>query len=176
MPSSLQSRIETALRPVPDYPKLGSTFYDSVEVFRNGALLKAVVVAMAAPFQGKGITHVVGVEPQGQILGGAIAVTLGAGFISARKPRKLPWVQVRQVYSLEYGNDSLEARRDDFTETDKVIVADDLLASGGTASAAGELVRALRGTLVGYTFILETLADGGRATLADAPVHVLLQI
>jgi len=176
MPASLQDRIKTALRPIPDYPRLGSTFYDSVEVFRNGALLKEVVLAMAAPFKGKGVTHVVGVEPQGQILGGAIAVTLGAGFISARKPRKLPWVQVRQVYSLEYGNDSLEARRDDFVASDKVIVVDDLLASGGTAEAAGQLVTALRGTLVGYTFIMETVADGGRATLVDAPVHVLLKI
>jgi adenine phosphoribosyltransferase len=176
MSESLQERIKKALRPVPDYPKLGSTFYDSVEVFRHGSLLKEVVEAMAAPFQGTGISHVVGVEPQGQILGGAIAVELGAGFISARKPRKLPWVQVRQVYSLEYGDDSLEARRDDFIGEDRVVVVDDLLSSGGTAAAAGELVGALRGKLVGYTFIMEALADGGRARLGDTPVHVLLQI
>ncbi len=176
MSASLQDRVKAALRPVPDYPKLGSTFYDSVEVFRHGALLKEVVAAMTAPFAGAGVSHVVGVEPQGQILGGAIAVALGAGFISARKPRKLPWVQVRQVYSLEYGDDSLEARRDDFVGADKVIVVDDLLSSGGTAAAAGELVGALRGTLVGYTFIMEALADGGRAKLGDTPVHVLLQI
>lgn len=176
MPDSLPDRIKAALRPIPDYPKLGTTFYDSVEVFRSGALLKEVVSAMAAPFAGKGITHVVGVEPQGQILGGAVAVALGAGFISARKPRKLPWVQVRQVYSLEYGDDDLQARRDDFVESDRVIVADDLLSSGGTAEAAGQLVRALRGKLVGYTFILETIADGGRSTLTDAPVHVIAQV
>jgi adenine phosphoribosyltransferase len=176
MSMSIETRIKTALRPIPDYPKLGTTFYDSVQVFRNGALLKEVIRAMAAPFEGKGITHVVGVEPQGQILGGAIAFALEAGFISARKPRKLPWVQVRQVYSLEYGGDSLEARRDDFTESDRVIVVDDLLSSGGTAEAAAELVRALRGTLAGYSFILETVADGGRGKLVDAPVHVLLKI
>ena len=176
MAMSLETKIKTALRPIPDYPKLGTTFYDSVGVFRNGALLKEVVSAMAAPFSGKGVTHVVGVEPQGQILGGAIAVALGAGFISARKPRKLPWVQVRQVYSLEYGGDSLEARRDDFVAADRVIVVDDLLSSGGTAEAAGQLVKALQGKLVGYAFILETVADGGRSKLVDAPVHVLLQI
>ena len=176
MSDSLPERIKASLRPIPDYPKLGTTFYDSIEVFRSGALLKEVVVAMAAPFVGQGISHVVGVEPQGQILGGAIAVELGAGFLSARKPRKLPWVQVRQVYSLEYGDDDLEARRDDFHGTDKVIVVDDLLSSGGTAEAAGQLVKALRGELVGYTFILEALADGGRAKLTDAPVHVLAQI
>lgn len=176
MAMSLETKIKTALRPVPDYPKLGTTFYDSVGVFRNGALLQEVVSAMVAPFKGKGVTHVVGVEPQGQILGGAIAVALGAGFISARKPRKLPWVQVRQVYSLEYGGDSLEARRDDFVEADRVIVVDDLLSSGGTAEAAGQLVKALQGRVVGYTFILETVADGGRGKLVDAPVHVLLKI
>lgn len=176
MSDSLPERIKAALRPIPDYPKLGTTFYDSIEVFRNGALLKEVVVAMAEPFAGQGISHVVGVEPQGQILGGAIAVELGAGFLSARKPRKLPWVQVRQVYSLEYGDDDLEARRDDFVETDKVIVVDDLLSSGGTAEAAGQLVRALRGQLVGYTFILEATADGGRSRLTDAPVHVIAEI
>lgn len=176
MSESLETRIKNVLRPIPDYPKLGSTFYDSIEVFRNGAMLKEVVEAMAAPFHGKNVSHVVGVEPQGQILGGAIAVALGAGFISARKPRKLPWVQVRQVYSLEYGDDSLEARRDDFVGADHVVVVDDLLSSGGTAAAAGELVKALRGTLVGYTFIMEVLADKGREKLGEAPVHVLLQI
>jgi len=176
MSESLEARIKDRLRPVHDYPKLGTTFYDSVEVFRTGRLLKEVVEAMAAPFEGKGITHVVGVEPQGLILGGAVAVALGAGFISARKPRKLPWVNVRQVYSLEYGDDSLEARRDDFTTTDKVIVVDDMLSSGGTAEAAGQLVRALQGELMGYTFMLEVLADEGRKRISDAPIHIIAHI
>jgi adenine phosphoribosyltransferase len=176
MAETLPDRIKAALRPIPDYPKLGSTFYEAMGVYRNGALLAETVTAMAAPFVDKGITHVVGVEPQGLILGGAIAVSLGAGFISARKPRKLPWVQVRQVYSLEYGDDDLEATRDDFTGNDRVVVVDDLLSSGGTAEAAGQLVRALHGELVGYTFMLEAEADGGRARLTDAPLHVLLKV
>lgn len=176
MPDSLEARIKQALRPIPDYPKLGTTFYDSVEVFRSGRLLGEVVRAMAAPFAGQGITHVVGIEPQGQILGGAIAVELGAGFISARKPRKLPWVSVRQVYSLEYDDDDLEGRRDDFVATDKVIVVDDMLSSGGTGEAAGQLVRALRGELVGYSFMMEVLADGGRERVQDAPLHVLIKV
>jgi len=176
MAQSLESRIKDHLRPVHDYPKLGTTFYDSVEVFRTGSLLKEVVEAMAAPYVGKGITHVVGIEPQGQILGGAVAVALGAGFISARKPRKLPWVNVRQVYSLEYGDDSLEARRDDFTKADKVIVVDDMLSSGGTAEAAGELVQALHGELFGYTFMIEVLADEGRKRLGDAPIQIIAHI
>lgn len=176
MPESLEARIRQALRPIHDYPKLGTIFYDSVGVFRNGQMLKEVVQAMAAPFKGQGITHVVGVEPQGQILGGAVACQLGAGFISARKPRKLPWVQVRQVYSLEYGDDDLEARRDDFIAADRVIVVDDMLSSGGTAEAAGQLVRALHGQLAGYSFMIEVLADKGREKVSDAPVHVLVKI
>jgi len=176
MSQSLETRIKDRLRPIHDYPKLGTTFYDSIEVFRTGSLLKEVVEAMAAPYEGQGITHVVGVEPQGLILGGAVAVALGAGFISARKPRKLPWVNVRQVYSLEYDDDSLEARRDDFIKTDKVIVVDDMLSSGGTAEAAGQLVQALRGELVGYSFMIEVLADEGRKKLGDTPIQVIVHV
>jgi len=176
MPSSLSTRITTTLRPVPDYPKLGMTFYDSMPVFRQGALLKEIVEALAEPYLGSGITHVVGIEPQGQILGGAVAVRLGAGFLSARKPRKSPWIQVRQVYALEYGNDSIERGRDDFAETDRVLIVDDVLSSGGTAGAAGDLVRALKGTLVGYSFMIEELADKGRERLEGAAVHSIVQM
>jgi adenine phosphoribosyltransferase len=176
MPRPISERIQESLRPIPDYPKLGTTFLDSMPVFRQGALLKDVVAEMAAPFRGAGITHVLGIEPQGQILGGAVAVALKAGFISARKPRKLPWVQVRQVYSLEYGGDRLEARRDDLAESDRVIVVDDLLASGETAEAAGQLVRALGGELAGYSFMIEQESEGGRGRLGNVAVHALLQL
>ncbi len=176
MPEPISTRIQRSLRPIPDYPKLGTTFLDSMPVFRQGALLKEIVTEMAAPFQGAGVTHVLGIEPQGLILGGAVAAALGAGFISARKPRKLPWVQIRQVYALEYGGDRLEARRDDFTSTDRVVVVDDLLASGGTAEAAGQLVAALQGKLVGYSFMIEQAAEGGRARLGDVKVHAVVQL
>lgn len=176
MGKSLSDRIQASLRPIPDYPKLGTTFLDSTPVFRQGGLLKEIVDAMAKPFEGAGVTHVVGIEPQGQVLGGAVAVTLGAGFLTARKPRKMPWQQVRQVYALEYGGDSLEARRDDFEATDRVIIVDDLLASGGTAEAAGQLVAALQGKLLGYSFMLEQVSERGRDALGDAPVHVVATI
>jgi adenine phosphoribosyltransferase len=176
MSTPLSSRISSALRPVPDYPKLGMTFYDSMPVFRQGGLLKEIVEALAAPFMESGITHVVGIEPQGQILGGAVAVRLGAGFLSARKPRKSPWIQVRQVYALEYGNDNIERGRDDFAESDRVIVVDDVLSSGETAAAAGDLVRALKGTLVGYSFMIEELADKGRERLEGGLVHAVVKM
>lgn len=176
MPSPLAKRLQASLRPIPDYPKLGTTFLDSAPVFRQGALLAEVVKEMAAPFRSAGVTHVLGIEPQGQILGGAVAVALGAGFITARKPRKLPWAEVRQVFALEYGGDNLEGRRDDFQPTDKVIVVDDLLASGGTAEAAGALVAALKGTLVGYSFMLEQPEEGGRARLGSVPVHAVVKV
>jgi adenine phosphoribosyltransferase len=176
MPTSLADRIHASLRPIPDYPRLGTTFLDSTPVFRQGGLLKEIVSAMAEPFKGAGVTHVLGIEPQGQILGGAVAVALGAGFISARKPRKLPWIQIRQVYALEYGGDRLEARRDDFKESDRVLVVDDLLASGGTAEAAGQLVRALHGMLAGYSFMIEQPTEAGRGRLGDVPVHAVVKI
>lgn len=176
MPSPLATRLTESLRPIPDYPKLGTTFLDSAPVFRQADLLAEVVNEMAAPFRDAGVTHVLGIEPQGQILGGAVAVTLGAGFMTARKPRKLPWAEVRQVYALEYGGDNLEARRDDFQSSDRIIVVDDLLASGGTAEAAGALVAALKGTLVGFSFMLEQPEEGGRARLGSVPVHAVATI
>jgi adenine phosphoribosyltransferase len=176
MAESLSTRIQSSLRPIQDYPRLGATFFDSTPVFRQGALLKEIVDALAAPFLGAGITHVVGVEPQGQILGGAVAAALGAGFISARKPRKLPFIQVRQVYALEYGGDRLEARRDDFIQSDRVIVVDDVLASGGTAEAAGQLVRTLRGQVAGYSFMIEQVSEEGRDRLGNVAVHAIVRM
>jgi adenine phosphoribosyltransferase len=176
MPEALSAQIVKSLRPISDYPRLGTTFYDSMPVLRQGALLKAIVEALAEPFLKSGVTHVVGIEPQGQILGGAVAAVLGAGFISARKPRKLPWIQVRQVYALEYGNDAIEANRDEFVPSDRVIVVDDVLSSGKTAAATGDLVRALNGTLVGYSFMIEETAEGGRARLGSAEIHSIVQM
>lgn len=176
MPEPLSTRIQQSLRPIPDYPKLGTTFLDSTPVFRQGPLLREIVAAMAAPYRDAGVTHVLGIEPQGQILGGAVAVALAAGFLTARKPRKMAWAQIRQVYALEYGGDRLQAKRDDFTATDRVLVVDDLLASGGTAEAAGELVAALNGQLAGYSFMIEQPAEGGRARLGEARVCAVVSI
>jgi adenine phosphoribosyltransferase len=176
MSELIESRIKGALRTVPDYPKLGVTFQDITPVLRDAALFKAAVDAMSAPFARQGVTHVLAIEARGFILGGAIAAVLGAGFIPARKAGKLPWETVRKVFTLEYGDDTLEAHRDEFTDDSQIIVVDDVLATGGTAAAAADLVAQLNGKLVGYTFLLEILVLKGRAALGETPVHVVTAV
>lgn len=166
-------RVQRTLRAIPDYPKSGILFQDITPVLRDGALLHDVVTEMARPFLTAGVTHVLGIEARGFILGGAVATTLRAGFVPARKPGKLPWEKASEAYDLEYGSDSLEAHRDAVTAGDKVLIVDDVLATGGTARAAGQLVRSLGAELVGWTFLLEIEALHGRERLKGAACHVV---
>lgn len=108
----LARHVLDTLRPIPNYPKPGIIFQDITPVLRDGRLLRTVVQAMAEPFQSQDITHVVGIEARGFILGGAVATSLGAGFVPARKPGRLPWERVTEAYDLEYGQDALECHRD----------------------------------------------------------------
>ncbi|MFL5401374.1 MAG: adenine phosphoribosyltransferase [Gemmatimonadales bacterium] len=169
----LSDRVLNTLRPIPDYPKPGILFQDITPVLRDGRLLHEVVMEMSRPFQDAGVTHVLGIEARGFILGGAVATALGAGFVPARKPGKLPWERASEAYDLEYGSDSLEAHRDAWTEGSRVLVVDDVLATGGTARAAGQLARGLGAELVGWSFLLEIGALGGRDRLQGAPCHVV---
>ena len=125
------------------------------------------------PFVGRDVTHVLGIEARGFILGGAAAMVLGAGFVPARKPGKLPGERATDSYDLEYGSDSLEAPRDSWSRGSRVLIVDDVLATGGTARAAGQLARGLGAELVGWSFLLEIEALGGRARLEGAPCQVL---
>jgi adenine phosphoribosyltransferase len=172
--TSVSERVRQTLRAIPDYPKPGILFQDITPVLRDGELLRDVVAEMCRPFRGAGVTHVLGIEARGFILGGAVAVALGAGFVPARKPGKLPWERVTEAYDLEYGSDSLEAHRDAWTEGSRVLVVDDVLATGGTAKAAGQLARGLGAELVGWTFLLEIDGLGGRSRLTGAPCHVVV--
>ncbi|MGH7497851.1 MAG: adenine phosphoribosyltransferase, partial [Gemmatimonadales bacterium] len=157
----LARHILGTLRPIPDYPKPGIVFQDITPVLADGKLFRALVAAMADPFRELGVTHVMGIEARGFILGGAVAVSLGAGFVPARKPGKLPWERVRESYDLEYGTDALECHRDGVDSQARVLVVDDVLATGGTARAAAQLARGLGAQLVGWSFFLLICCLGG---------------
>jgi adenine phosphoribosyltransferase len=161
------------LRPIPDHPKPGIIFQDITPVLQEARLFHQVVEALAEPFREQGVTHVLGIEARGFILGAPVAVTLGAGFLPARKLGKLPWQTVSETYALEYGTDALEAHEDACPTGSRVLVVDDVLATGGTARAAGQLVQRLGGTLVGWSFLLELTALGGRERLAGAPSYAI---
>lgn len=176
MPDHLVEDVLRTLRAIPDYPKPGIMFQDITPVLRNGTLFRKVTEAMAAPFARARITHVLGIEARGFILGGPVAAVLGAGFVPARKPGKLPWECLRESYDLEYGQDALEAHRDSWTHGARVLIVDDVLATGGTARAAGELSRALGADLAGWTFLLEIAALGGGRKLERAPFHVVASV
>jgi adenine phosphoribosyltransferase len=170
---SVSDRVLGTLRPIPDYPKPGILFQDITPVLRDGRLLRDVVGEMCRPFQDTAVTHVMGIEARGFILGGAVATSLGAGFVPARKPGKLPWERVTEAYDLEYGTDSLEAHRDAWNEGSRVLIVDDVLATGGTARAAGQLARGLGAEVVGWSFLLEIGILKGRDRLKDALCHVV---
>jgi adenine phosphoribosyltransferase len=169
----ISDRVRQTLRAIPDYPKPGILFQDITPVLRDGTLLREVIADMCRPFRDRAVTHVMGIEARGFILGGAMAATLGAGFVPARKPGKLPWERVTESYDLEYGSDALEAHRDAWEQGSRVLVVDDVLATGGTAKAAGQLVRGLGGELVGWSFLLEIAGLAGRERLSGAPCHVV---
>jgi adenine phosphoribosyltransferase len=171
--TSVAERVGNSLRVIPDYPKAGILFQDITPVLADGALFGETISEMIAPFRNQRVTHVLGIEARGFILGGAVAVALGAGFVPARKPGKLPWERASESYDLEYGSDALEAHRDSWTGDGRVLIVDDVLATGGTARAAGQLARGLGAELVGWSFLLEIEGLGGRARLEGAPCHVL---
>ena len=176
MTDDLPALVKRTLRPIPDYPKPGILFQDITPVLRDGPLFRRVVEAMAAPFARAGVTHILGIEARGFILGGAVATALDAGFVPARKPGKLPWESLRESYDLEYGQDALEAHSDSWTRGAKVLVVDDVLATGGTARAAGQLARALGADLAGWTFLLEIEALGGRGKLTGSASHTVTRV
>ena len=174
--TALEARVRGTLRAIPDYPNPGILFQDITPVLGNGPLFHEVVEAMGAPFRGEGVTHVIGIEARGFILGGAVAASLRAGFVPVRKPGKLPWERVREEYTLEYGVDALEAHRDGVAAGNRVLIVDDVLATGGTAKAAAALVRSLGAELVGWSFLLEIAALNGHTRLSGARRSVLVAV
>jgi len=171
MTDALKARI----RHVPDFPKAGILFYDITTLLRNAEGFAMTIDVLAGPFVGKGIDVVVGIESRGFILGAAVAERIKAGFIPIRKPGKLPSKTLKESYALEYGTDSLEVHEDAIEGGQRVLIVDDVLATGGTASAAAKMVRALGGDLQALAFLIELQFLNGKSKLADERVFSVLQ-
>jgi adenine phosphoribosyltransferase len=167
--------LKQKIRHVPGFPKPGILFYDITTLLREPEGFRMAVDAVASPYQAREIDVVVGIESRGLILGAAVADRLGAGFVPVRKLGKLPAKTVRATYVLEYGSDSLEMHRDGVETGQRVLVVDDLLATGGTARATVGLVRQLGGEVVGVAFLIELVALNGRSQLTGESVHAVLQ-
>jgi len=173
--AELARRARAAVRDVPDFPKPGITFKDITPVLADGLLFRDLIAHFAKVYAGESIAAVVGIESRGFIIGAPLALALGAGFIPIRKPGKLPHTTVREDYALEYGFDALEAHADALQPGDRVLVVDDVLATGGTAAAAVRLVERLGGNVVAACFLLEIAHLGGRQRLDGVPIHALLR-
>ena len=173
-PESIQ-RLDDAIRDVPDFPKPGILFKDITPVLGDPALLQLAIDAIVDTAGGRKVDHVVGIDARGFLFGTPAALTLDAGFVPIRKHGKLPYKTIGRSYSLEYGEAEVEMHVDAVRPGDQVLLVDDLLATGGTAAAAAELVREAGGEIVGITFLIELKDLGGRAALGDAaPVHAVL--
>jgi adenine phosphoribosyltransferase len=167
--------LKTKIRHVPDFPKAGILFYDITTLLQDPAGFRAAIDTLALPFTDQGIDLVVGIESRGFIFGAAVADRIGAGFSPVRKPGKLPSTCVRASYDLEYGSDALEMHDDAVKPGQRVLIVDDLLATGGTARAATELVRRLGGEVHALSFLIELIALNGRAKLEGERVHAALK-
>ena len=167
--------LKAKIRHVNDFPKKGILFYDITTLLNDAQAFRDTIDAIAAPYMGEDIDQVVGIESRGFILGAAVAHTLGAGFIPMRKPGKLPAATHKETYALEYGTDSLEMHVDAFAKDHRILIVDDVLATGGTARAAVDLVKKAGGTLIGAAFLIELNFLNGRSKLAGEPVYSVLQ-
>jgi adenine phosphoribosyltransferase len=162
------------VRDIPDYPKPGIVFKDITPLLASPSAFRGVTDAMAAPFADARITHVVAIESRGFILGGPVAQRLGAGFVPVRKPGKLPAETRRQQYELEYGVDSLEIHADAADDHARILIVDDVLATGGTAKAACSLVESLGAPVVGFAFLIALAFLPGLERLKDRRIESLI--
>jgi len=163
------------IRHVPDFPKAGILFYDITTLLRDPQGFQMTTDLIASPYEGRGIDAVIGIESRGFILGAAVAQRIGAGFIPIRKPGKLPARALKETYDLEYGTDALEIHADAVEQGQRILIVDDVLATGGTAAAAVQLVKKLGGELHGLAFLIELLALNGKAKLPGENVFSVLK-
>ena len=162
---------------MPDFPKPGILFYDVTTLFKNQECLQSIIDELYEMYKDKGITKVVGIESRGFILGGALAARLGAGFVMARKPGKLPAETIEETYAKEYGTDTIQIHKDAIDENDVVLLHDDLLATGGTMAAAYRLVKKCGAKNIFVNFVIELKGLNGRnAFTNDVEVTTLLPL
>ena len=161
------------IRTIPDHPRPGVQFRDITTLLANAQVLRTTLAELSAPWQDAGVTHVAAIEARGFILGGAMACQLGAGFVPLRKKGKLPHQTIRVEYSLEYGIDELEMHADGVKAGDRVLLVDDLIATGGSAGAAVQLLQSLKAEVVGAAFIIDLPELGGTAKLERAGIRAL---
>ena len=166
--------LKKAIREIPDWPKKGILFYDITTLLKDAVSFQQSVQALIAPYRGAGVDIVVGVEARGYIFAPTVAYVLDAGFVPVRKPGKLPAATEKITYDLEYGTDVLEIHKDAVTPGQKVLIVDDLIATGGTARATVELVQKLGGQVVGLAFLVELAFLNGRKMLKGQEVTSIL--
>jgi adenine phosphoribosyltransferase len=167
--------VRARIRDVPDFPKKGIVFKDITPVLADGDLFRRVIDAFVDRWRPHGVSKVVGIESRGFLLAAPLSYALGAGLVIVRKPGKLPWRTARETYALEYGEDALEMHVDAIGAGERVLVVDDVLATGGTANAVGRLVTRQGAELLGYSFLLELGFLHGARRIGPEKVHVLVK-
>jgi len=175
MDSKIVEELKKSIRNIPDFPKKGILFRDITTLLKDGQSFKAAVELIAAKYQDGKVDKVAAIEARGFIFGGAIAYKLGKGFVPVRKKGKLPAEVFEATYSLEYGTDTLEVHRDAIESKDKVLIVDDLLATGGTAKAVCQLIKNSGAKIVGIEFLIELTDLKGIEQLRDWPVHSIIK-
>ena len=171
----MEETLRRLVRDIPDFPKPGILFRDITPLLADPSGLALSIELLANPFRGKGIDLVVGAESRGFIFGTAVACCLSAGFVLVRKPGKLPHKRISQSYDLEYGKDTLEMHADAIVKGQRVLIVDDLLATGGTMKACYDLVKQLGGTVAGIAVLIELQGLGGREKVGNTPVHSVIK-
>jgi adenine phosphoribosyltransferase len=169
------NEVRERIRDVQDFPKKGIVFKDITPVLADPALFRRVIDAFADRWRDQGISKVVGIESRGFVFAAPLAYALGAGLVIVRKPGKLPWRTLREVYQLEYGEDALEMHLDAIAPGERALVVDDVLATGGTADAVGRLVARQGAQLAGYSFLLELGFLHGARRIGPEKVHALVK-
>ncbi len=167
--------LKAKIREIPDFPKPGILFYDITTLLCDAKGFRDTVDALAAPYMGEDIDQVIGIESRGFILGAAVANALGCGFVPIRKPGKLPSKTHQESYHLEYGTDALEIHQDACGDQQRILIVDDVLATGGTARAAIDLARKAGGKIIGAAFLIELDFLDGRSKLPGEPVYSVLR-